>query len=247
MNDVLFYFLALLSFSVQSAFGFGGALILIPVLTLKTQIVVITPLLAIMGLLQSIGIAWESRHSIKKDLLWQLLLCVAATAPVGIFFVTLFEEYIVKTILGFVIVAAGSAMLVGKNMGLNRSYASPYIFGPIAGVLGGSYNTMGPPLVIFLQLRGLDPASFRATLHAFTVWSNVVILFLYWQLGHLQKESLEFLIQLLLPLLIGSMIGKYIFNKTKINKYGAIVSCLLILLGFVMIVTSSKIWISNLI
>ena len=40
-------------------------------------------------------------------------------------------------------------------------------FGFFAGILGGAYNTNGPPVVIYGSLRKWSPATFRATLQGY--------------------------------------------------------------------------------
>lgn len=243
MDQVLLLAFLVTAFSVQSAFGFGGALILIPVLSLTTSVAIITPLLAMLGVLLSGGIAWKSRHSIRGDLLWRLLLATALTAPIGIFFVTMVDEAVVKTILGIVIIMAGVTMLIGNDVIRYKRTASPYTFGALAGVLGGAYNTLGPPLVVFFQLRGLDANSYRATLHGFIVSSNIVILMLFWRLDRLDKASFLLLYDLLFPLVLGLIIGRYIFRKTQSRNYESYLCYILLLLGVVMTISSSVPWI----
>jgi hypothetical protein len=54
-----------------------------------------------------------------------------------------------------------------------------YLFGFIAGILGGAYNTNGPPIVMYGTLQRWSPERFRATLQGYFVPTGLLIL-----LGH---------------------------------------------------------------
>ena len=53
------------------------------------------------------------------------------------------------------------------------------IFGLFAGILGGAYNTNGPPIVIYGTLRRWKPEKFRATLQGYFLPTGAMI-----ALGH---------------------------------------------------------------
>ena len=57
-----------------------------------------------------------------------------------------------------------------------RNDTPAFAFGFIAGILGGAYNSNGPPVVIYGTLKRWDPETFRATLQGFLFPTSLFIL-----------------------------------------------------------------------
>src|SRR6266481_2734540 len=76
-------------------------------------------------------------------------------------------ESLVKSVLGLVLVGYGVYNLLTPRAPYlqHEKYAFP--FGFIAGILGGAYNTSGPPVVIYGTLRRWSPEYFRATMQCY--------------------------------------------------------------------------------
>jgi uncharacterized protein len=51
-----------------------------------------------------------------------------------------------------------------------------YLTGFLAGVLGGAYNTSGPPVIIYGNCRRWEPAEFKSNLQGFFMLNSLAIL-----------------------------------------------------------------------
>jgi uncharacterized membrane protein YfcA len=160
----------------RSALGFGDALVAMPLLTLLLGIRVATPLVAFAA--STIAVAILSRNWRSADLrgAWRLIAAALAGIPVGLLFLKQAPETTVRAILGAVLILfAGYRLLNPALPRLARDWpALP--FGFLAGILGGAYNTNGPPAVVYGTLRGWPPATFRATLQCFFLPTGLMIL-----------------------------------------------------------------------
>ncbi len=87
--------------------------------------------------------------------------------PIGIYFLKAAPDVIVKSLLGIIITGFGLYNLIVPNLPrlLNEYWA--YLTGLIAGILGGAYNTNGPPVVVYGMLRRWDSEKFRITLQRY--------------------------------------------------------------------------------
>lgn len=232
-----------LACTVQSAFGFGLALIAVPLLSAVLPLALVTPLLALLSLSLGGTIAWRARESIRTDLLWRLFLSASLGVPMGIAFVVSLDGNVVRFALGVVITVAALHGLLGFGERIRITHFAVWPFGIITGVLGGAWNLMGPPLVLFLQWTKLDQAQFRATLHAFSFAINVLMvcswMILPERLGGIGGVELaKWYIITLVPLFVGGWAGSLIVNRVDAARYRGAVYGLLFVTGAGLIVTT---------
>ncbi len=152
---------------VRSAFGFGEALIAVPLLSLLMPIrqaapiaVLVSITIAVMVLLQD----WRKVH--LRSAGW-LTLSTLFGIPAGLLLLRIAPDALVKGILAVVIMAFSVHALVSRRTRSLGNDRWAWLFGFHAGVLGGAYGMNGPPLAIYGSLRRWEPEQFRATLQAY--------------------------------------------------------------------------------
>ena len=96
--------------------------------------------------------------------------------PVGLVVLTSVAPSVVEALLGCTIVAFSLYSLAGDGKWSLAADRLAWLFGFVAGVLGGAYAMNGPPLVIYGALRGWSPAHFRATLQGCFLPASAVVL-----------------------------------------------------------------------
>ena len=223
-------FLVLAS-TIQSAFGFGVALVSLPLLTLVLPITQITPLLAMLSMTLSVPIVWNTWKNIDTQMLWRLLLTAALGVPLGISFLILVNPGIVKMTLGTVIVLFSiNALLAFRPTSVMPTVAL-WPAGFVIGILGGAYNLFGGPLVMCLQWARLDAKTFRATVHAFSLLLNLIIVLAYGGGGLLSETTLTNFAAGLLPMLIGGYIGNVLIKKINEDQFKHYLYLLLVFMG----------------
>jgi uncharacterized membrane protein YfcA len=90
------------------------------------------------------------------------------------------NENYMKILLGAILVLYGFYNLLKPQLKkIGSGFGLAFLFGFIAGVLGGAYNTNGPPVVIYGTLRRWAPDHFRATMQSYLLPTGFLIL-----LGH---------------------------------------------------------------
>jgi len=235
----------ILGFTVQSAFGFGVALISLPLLTLVLPITQITPLLAMLSMTLSVAIVWNTWRSIDRDIMWRLLLTASLGVPLGISFLVFIDEGIVKMTLGSVIVFFGAQALLSIKPKKPMPAAAVWPFGFVIGVLGGAYNLLGGPLVMCLQWAKLEAKTFRATVHATSLLLNLIIIIAYGSGGLLSKATLVNFSAGIIPMVIGGLLGNVLVKKINEDQFHKIIYAVLVVMGAMLIISGYQATSSN--
>ncbi len=167
---------------LRTTFGFGDAVVGMPLLTLlpvglHTDI----SLLGLCGLtVAALAVATGWRHADRRSLA-RLLAAAAVGIPVGLALVRLAPAPVVIAILGGALFAYGvyglaappDATAAAHHPAAEDHWA--YLFGFLSGALGGAYNFNGAPVAVYGSLRGWAPQRFRGTLQAYFLASGLLI------------------------------------------------------------------------
>lgn len=220
----------------QSTFGFGNALFAMPLLSMLAGLEIARPLVALMSTTVAAGVVLHDWREIRLRQDWQLLLGSLAGIPLGFYAAELGPESIVKAVLAFVLI--GFAWFRLRNPGglhLTTSRSAP-LFGFAAGILGGAYNTFGPPLVVYATLRRWEQQRFRATMQGLFVPIGGLILFFHWRAGAWTPVVVRYYLLGIPCVIVALWVGRHISRKLAVARFFAIVHGVLILLGVSLIV-----------
>lgn len=167
----------------RSAFGFGEALIAVPLLALIMPMDVAAPVAVLISITVAVVVlAQDWRHVHGRSAGWLILSTLVGT-PLGLLLLTKVEGSIVKACLGIIIVAFSTYSLLDRKRMALKDDRWAWSFGFGAGVLGGAYGMNGPPLVMYGALRGWSPQRFRATLQGYFLPAGLMTLAGYWLAG----------------------------------------------------------------
>jgi hypothetical protein len=161
---------------VRSAFGFGEALIAVPLLAAVIPLQVAAPLAVLLSItIAAVVVAqdWKDIHLCSS--VW-LLIPTLAGIPLGLWLLTSTHQRAVKCALAVVIMAFAAYSLLGQRRLELKSDSRAWLIacGFCAGVLGGAYGMNGPPVVIYGSMRRWPARQFRATLQAYFLPASIV-------------------------------------------------------------------------
>lgn len=221
---------------VRSTFGFGDALVAMPLLTFVVSAQVATPVVAIVSALVAIWVTIQDWRKIKLASAWRLAASSCVAIPLGVYLLVSMPEVVVKGVLAAVIIGfAGYRLWSPRLLRLTNDRWS-FGFGFTAGLLGGAYNAQGPPIVIYGVMKGWSATSFRATMQGFFVPTTMVLLVCHWQAGLWTREvGLDVLAAL--PLVVLAIpIGKYFHRRLEQGRFERYVDLLLLVIGIALLV-----------
>jgi uncharacterized membrane protein YfcA len=168
---------------VRSAFGFGEALVAVPLLALIMPVDVAAPLAVLASITVAGMIVAQDWRKIHARSAWQLVVSTFFGIPLGLWVLVAVEESVVKAILAVVILSFSTYCLARRRPIALEDDRLAWLFGFAAGILGGAYGMNGPPLVVYGTLRGWSPQHFRATLQGYFLPASLVGMAGYWLAG----------------------------------------------------------------
>lgn len=170
---------------VRSAFGFGEALVAVPLLALYLPIKIAAPLAVLISITIAAVVVVQDWRKIHLRSTGWLFGSTLAGIPVGLWLLTSTHQRAVKIALAIVILAFSLYSMLGRKPPKleHDSHGWMLSCGFCAGVLGGAYGMNGPPLVIYGAMRRWSAQHFRATLQGYFLPASIVGMAGYWMAG----------------------------------------------------------------
>jgi len=221
----------------RSALGFGDAVIAMPLLAMVVGLKTATPLVAFMGPTISLLILAKGWRAGDMRSASRLIAASFLGIPLGVYGLARLPEEPLKIALGVLILLYGLFGLVRPEARIKGEKPwVPWAVGWTAGVLGGAYNTNGPPVVAYGMLKGWPPDRFRATLQGYFLPTGLMILAGHGIAGMWTGEVLRFFLYSLPAIVFGVVLGGVVNRKLTQNVFVKLVYGFLAAMGAVLLV-----------
>lgn len=217
--------------TVASTFGFGVALIAMPVLAAITDMKTGAPLVAL-GIMTVVGVVLiREWREVQMQSVWRLIVASVVGVPVGLLMLKVAPDKPMKLSLAAIIILFSLyCLFAAKRLSLKTDRSS-YVFGVMSGIFGGAYTIPGPPVIVYGLLRSWPPATFKATMLGYFFPSTALMLAGHYAAG-LWSDSVFRLFALSLPgILLGIALGTYLNRRVPPGKFDRATHVLLILIG----------------
>ena len=224
----------------RSTFGFGDALLAMPLLSMAVGLNVAAPLVGLMGITTSTTILIKHWREVHFRSLCPLIISTLIGIPIGVLLLKGVYENMMKLILAFIIIIFSLYKIFKPKLFTLTSDRSAYIFGLLAGILGGAYNTNGPPVVIYGTLRRWNPEKFRATLQGYFFPTGSMIALGHCIGGFWTKPVLLSYLVSLPVILIAILLGGKLNRKIPKDKFDNYIYIFLIILGTVLLIYTGR-------
>jgi len=217
---------------VRAVFGFGNALIAMPLLAMTAVgMKTATPLVALVASILALAILVKDWRVIDFKCTWRLLIGTLPGIPLGLLLLKGPHEDTGKIILALIIMGFSFYSLLRPKLITLKQEWTAYPFGFMAGILGGAYNSNGPPVVIYGSLRRWPPDSFRANLQGYFFPANLIIIIGH-GLGGLWTPTVGWYFLFSLPAVLLSMwIGNRLNKMIPQRDFDRYIHIILILVG----------------
>ena len=219
--------------AVQSATGFGFALVLSPALfAVMDPVEAVTALLAL-GLALNLLVLFEGGRPEHVD--WRALAPMLAAAlpglAVGAVALTQLSKEPLQVAVGVAVILAA-----GWQLWVPRPRLSAWAAGLASGALTTSISVSGPPLVLWLTARGVRPEEFRTSLAASFLVLNLaggIVLVAVEGGGAFDGGTVALLLALVVA---GYALGAVAFRRLDRELFFNIVLALVVLTGLASVV-----------
>ena len=240
MSLILIILIALFGALVRTVFGFGEALVTMPLLALVGfKLQESTALIGALGLLVALPATIKFRAHIDFAVVRRLVTGSLFGVPVGILLIKMVDTSLVLHLLGLFLIGYGSYSLYKifrQRSGKPRLQANgwDYLAGLISGALGSAYNSHGVPVVIYGTLRHWPVEKLRGILQAHFVCVGMIVVVSQLASGFWTIKVVQLLL-IIIPLLFivipfGNWLSAHVSRETLV-KY---IYMLLIIFGGLM-------------
>ena len=224
----------------RSTFGFGDALIAMPLLALFIELKIATPLIALIAFFIAISILIRNWQKVEFKSAWRLIVSSLIGIPIGIWYLDDINENVIKLVLGILVLLFSVYSLLKPKIIQIKTENYAWLFGLFAGILGGAYNTNGPPIVIYSSLKKWNPQNFRATLQGYFFTTGILLIISHGIAGNFTKEVLTYFLYCLPVVLFAVIVGAKLNKKIPIERFHKYIYIILIILGIMLIFNSIK-------
>ena len=222
----------------RTTLGFGDALIAMPLLALVVNMKLASPVVALASALNAFLILvrdWKSLEFRQAGWLIAVALC---SVPVGTWLLHEADDRLLKGILGFVVVGFSAWSLWNPDIPELKSSAWNIPFGMAAGILGGAYNTAGPPLVIYAAFKNWPPKLFRVILQAYFLPSGLLIVAFHAHHGRITGDVLTTFALALPAIAAGFLAGRTLGHRIPEKHFRSAVNAGLFGLGMLLLASA---------
>lgn len=229
--------IALLATGIRSTFGFGEALVAVPLLALCIPIRVATPLAVLLSVTTAAIIIAQDWKKIHFRSAVSLLLATCLGIPLGLLLLTAAEEHIVKILLALLLITFATLSMTGLKRWQLHSDHRGWLLGCgfFAGVLGAAFGMNGPPVVIYGALRRWPAPQFRATLQGYFLPASALCMLGYWRAG-LWTAAITHYYLFSLPVMVPViLLGRWINRRLHPDRFLNYVYLLLIAIGLILL------------
>ena len=244
VNTILFLVIVVLGALVQTVTGFAMGLIIVVGVALLdiTDIAFAAAVVSFISLTNA-GVALRHGHR-NVDWLFvrRVLLGMIPAMACGIILLNYLSEHhylLLKTLLGFVIILAGTSLMIAPAPNTARSSGLMFtLFGAFGGLLAGLYSAGGAPLAYFAYRQPLSINTIRFSLLAVLCVSTAIRAAMVGVSGQLSIAILQ-ISAVAIPLVIGvTLVASRYVQLVPDHLVRRSVFIVLIVAGIFLIVTS---------
>jgi uncharacterized protein len=200
---------------IRSAFGFGEALVAVPLLAFYIPLGVAAPLAVLVSITVAAIVVIQDWNKIHLRSTGWLVLSSVVGIPLGLLLLTSPHQQVVKATLAVIILSFSVYSLIGRTPIELRQDSRGWLFacGFFAGILGGAYGMNGPPLVIYGAMRRWSAQHFRATLQGYFLPASIIGMAGYWLAGLWTPAVTHYYLLSMPATLLGVFLGRAINHR----------------------------------
>ncbi len=222
---------------IRSTFGFGEALIAVPLLALRIPIQVAAPLAVSVSVVVAAVVVVQDWRGVHFRAAAGLTLAAFLGIPLGLLLLVRVDDHLVKLVLGSVIILFSVySLATGRRWTLASDHTGwLMVCGFVSGILGGAYGMNGPPLAIYGTLRRWSPQFFRATLQAYFLPVSIAGLAGYALIGLWTAAVTRYFLWSLPGVALATLSGRVINRRLQGDGFIKMVYVGLVVIGAVLV------------
>ncbi|MBI1364691.1 MAG: TSUP family transporter [Alphaproteobacteria bacterium] len=225
---------------LQGAVGFGFGLVSMPLLALMLGAQSAAAVIALCSASLSATMLIQNRKAVHFGEAAGLIGAAAFGVPVGVLFLAHAPRHAFLIGLGVFVAAFSLYSLARPTPFELKDRRWRFLAGFLGGVLGGAFNTAGPPVVIYGAMRRWPPERFLAVTQAFFLPISLMVATGHALAGFWTRDVLTLYAFALPGIIAATFIGKRIARRLSPDMLSKAVYGLCLVLGVMIIGTNIK-------
>lgn len=211
---------------VQALTGLGFGLMIVPPLILVVGVKDAVVVANLLGTILSAGLLLRTHEHADWRSALTLLAGALVGMPLGLAVLTWADPDVLQ--VGIAVAVIVFTVLLSRGLRLHGGgIAGDGLTGVLSGVLRMSTSMSGPPVVIYLQGKGLGSIPFRATISAFFVLSGVAGALLFFAGGRITGDVAREVLVGLPALAAGFAGGQLLYSRVDEARFRKLVLAVL--------------------
>lgn len=208
-----------------------------PLLVVFLGLSTATPVVGLVALTLSIIILQKDWRLADLKLTWRLVLTSLLGVPIGLLMLRGMADELMQGLLGLVLVAYGLYRFIKPDLTLKKDrFGLVYLFGFLSGILGGAYNTNGPLVVIYANLRQWPPQQFRSTMQSYFLPIGFFTMIGQGFAGLWTTKVMTLYLSSLPVIFLAVYIGRKVHMSFSPHHFDRIISGVLLLMGLLLLI-----------
>jgi uncharacterized protein len=220
-----------LAAAAQAVSGFGFALIGTPLVAVlagpKEAVVGLT----MIGVLLVAQLSLRGRGHVDRPTVGVVTVSAIVGMPLGLLVLVRADDRVLTFAIAIAVI--GFSLLLWRGARFPAGRGTDATAGFTAGILSTSTGTSGPPIVIALSAKQLEPSAFRATISAIFLVQGSAALVLFALGEQITRDALSVALAGLPGVLMGSIVGERGFRRLDTSTFRRVVLGMLFLSGLV--------------
>lgn len=216
---------------IQGIVGFGSAMIAVSLLSVYLDIKLVIPLVALLSMIIVSIITFQLRNHFEYKKIHPLVIGSLVGIPLGAYFLKNMDGNIVRIILGILLTTYGIYQLVNKESRIAIKKSTGYVLGFFAGILGGAFNTNGPPAILYVVSQPWNPHQIKVTLNSYFFLCGILVIAFHAISGLTTLKVMQWFLILFPFLTIGTLLGSKLYNRLNPEKFRKLIFIFLLFMG----------------
>lgn len=218
LHNLFLFISAFLAYFAKGITGFGNTLVIGSLFSFVVSNRITTPVDLLASIPTNAYMAWRERSSISLKIVIPLSLMLLAGIIPGTFLLKVGNDWILKSILGLLVVGLAVEMMTRTNVRKETTKTNLVFLISIcvlSGILAGLFG-IGALLVAYISRTTDNKSQFRANICCVFLVENIFRFFLYLYTGILNREVLLLSLFLSPAVILGMIAG--IKADSKMNE-----------------------------
>ncbi len=238
VNIILVFFCCFIGSAIQGATGFGFGVFVMSVLPLFLPVQVLSPGVNLLSVFNASIIVFKKRKHIKLKLFIIPVIASIVARNIGIYILMNIDTATFKVILGIVLIAVSIYFMLFSNIKIKGGKIVGAIIGFVSGLLGGTFNMSGPPLVLYYLSITEDKDIYMATIQMTFFITTLYTTALFAMYGRLTADAFKIAGIGFIAVYFGSRVGLHIFSRFNREVLTKFIYVFLAIMGIVMITSA---------